>query len=149
MPGLQELQDAAAEGATQASEAAAQAQEAAAAALAEAKERVQVGCSCCWHGSLPSLACLASAVTLQRAPCGPAVEPCPRCPCCHLTQSSVAAAVAEKDAQLQAAQEALRRQLQQQLQQAEADLEVGRLPLCALRWTRLSRRPSPCPLPSV
>ena len=40
-------------------------------------------------------------------------------------QIAVAAAVAEKDAQLHAAQEAVRHELQLQLQQAEAELEVG------------------------
>lgn len=47
-------------------------------------------------------------------------------------QIAVAAAVAEKDAQLHAAQEVLKKQLQLQLQQAEAELEVG-VPLGRLR----------------
>jgi hypothetical protein len=115
------LQDAAAD-------AAAEAEEAAAAILAEAKERVQAS-KCCW-----ALAAFAAFFFCALPPkilfALPASGPASNCVLATnktppLLQVAVAAAVAEKDAQLHAAQEALKRQLQQQLQRAEAEMEVG------------------------
>ena len=77
---------------------------------------------CCCQPAGSRQACWHSATPLQawHGMCGPQLL--------HhlpLLQVAVAAAVAEKDAQLHEAQEALQRQLQRQLQQAEAEMEVG------------------------
>lgn len=117
----QELQDAAAD-------AAAEAEEAAASNLAEAKERVQARGRAALAANPAFPVLLRFPTYLQPA----LVKHASHTHATHLLQVAVAAAVAEKDAQLHAAQEALKRQLQQQLQRAEAEMEVGGWAPCAL-----------------